>query len=54
MTIEELNEMEAEFNGGRSEKGGASFEDYECAEWARMNVGSLFETIRQLLSEKSS
>jgi hypothetical protein len=54
MTIEELNELETEFYGEDDEEEGGAYEDnYECAEWARRNVGSLFETIRQLLTEKS-
>lgn len=56
MTIDELNELEDEFYGNEDDdfEGGVFEENYECAEWARMNVPDLFSALRDLLTQKGA
>ena len=51
MTLDDLKEMEDRFFGeeGNYEDEGAFADDYTAAEWARSNVGHLFEELRRLL-----
>jgi hypothetical protein len=52
-TLEELDGLENEFYGNEDNdfEDGVFEENYECAEWARSNVGGLFATIRRLATE---
>lgn len=53
MTLEELSKLEDEYYGKEDEdfEGGVMEDNYECAEWARDNMDSLFGAIRRLNNE---
>lgn len=49
---EEVSEMQDSFFGDDDNPDeGAYGDDYECASWARNNVGDLFDIIHNLLKE---
>lgn len=57
--LEQIEELENEYYGKEEDdfEGGVFEDNYECAEWARDNVDSLFSMVRNLvadLREKSS
>lgn len=51
LDIKELEELENEFYGKEENdfEGGVFEDNYECAEWSRDNVETLFSTVRGLL-----